>query len=206
MFVSFSMLLKAMHIFSMCLFWRLVKARDFEIKYMQEPGLNIRKKLFIEFQKVFWSETITKTEKNLLKPLYICICERLFSIKEKSCVELRFFFFEKGHESEDLKEYTPAFIVCLMFLQWGFFSFRQLSVVSISKKRFLHKNNFHTWIHPSKDFHKNMLEAWKFIKCRHSHRWFDNNLQKVSRKNILENAIGQKHSILALMIRLSWDN
>ena len=53
MFVSFSMLLKVMHIFSMCLFWRLVKARDFEIKYMQEPGLNIRKKLFIEFQKVF---------------------------------------------------------------------------------------------------------------------------------------------------------
>ena len=92
MFVSFSMLLKVMHIFSMCLFWRLVKARDFEIKYMQEPGLNIRKKLFIEFQKVFWSETITKTEKNLLKPLYICICERLFSIKEKSCVELRFFW------------------------------------------------------------------------------------------------------------------
>ena len=92
MFVSFSMLLKVMHIFSMCLFWRLVKARDFEIKYMQEPGSNIRKKLFIEFQKVCWSETITKTEKNLLKPLSICICERLFSIKEKSCVELRFFW------------------------------------------------------------------------------------------------------------------
>ena len=92
MFVSFSMLLKVMHIFSMCLFWRLVKARDFEIKYMQEPGSNIRKKLFIEFQKVFWSDKITKTEKNLLKPLYICICERLFSIKEKYCVELRFFW------------------------------------------------------------------------------------------------------------------
>ena len=91
-FVNFSMLLKVMHIFSMCLFWRLVKARDFEIKYMQEPGSNIRKKLFIEFQKVFWSETITKAEKNLLKALYICICERLFSIKEKSCVELRFFW------------------------------------------------------------------------------------------------------------------
>ena len=53
MFVSFSMLLKVMHIFSMCLFWRSVEARDFEIKYIQEPGLNIRKKLFIEFQKVF---------------------------------------------------------------------------------------------------------------------------------------------------------
>ena len=42
-----------MRIFSMCLFWRLVKAGDFEIKYTQEPGLNLRKKLFIEFQKVF---------------------------------------------------------------------------------------------------------------------------------------------------------
>ena len=81
MFVKFSMLLKVMRIFSMCLFWRLVKARDFEIKYTQEPGLNLHKKLFIEFQKVFWSETDTKAEKNLLKALYICICGRLFSIK-----------------------------------------------------------------------------------------------------------------------------
>ena len=81
-----------MRIFSMYLFWRLVKARDFKIKHTQEPGLNMRKKLFIEFQKIFWSETITKAEKNLLKALYICICERLFSIKENSCVELRFFW------------------------------------------------------------------------------------------------------------------
>ena len=35
-----------MRIFSMYLLWRLVKARDFKIKYTQEPGLNMRKKLF----------------------------------------------------------------------------------------------------------------------------------------------------------------
>ena len=192
-----------MRIFSMYLFWRLVKARDFKIKYTQEPGLNMRKKLFIEFQKIFWSEAITKAEKNLLKALYICICERLFSIKEKSCVELR--FFEKGHESEDLKEYIPAFIVRRMFFQWGFFS--ELSERCFNfKKRFIHKNNLHTWIHPSEDFHKNMLETWKFTKYKLGHRWFDNNWQKVSHKNILENAIGQIHSIAALMIRLCSDN
>ena len=134
-FANFSMLLKVMRIFSMYLFWRLVKARDFKIKYTQEPGLNMRKKLFIEFQKIFWSEAITKAEKNLLKALYICICERLFSIKEKSCIELR--FFEKGHESEDLKEYIPAFIVRRMFFQWGFFS-------ELSERCF----NFKKKIHP----------------------------------------------------------
>ena len=52
-FANFSMLLKVMRIFSMYLFWRLVKARDFKIKHTQEPGLNMRKKLFIEFQKIF---------------------------------------------------------------------------------------------------------------------------------------------------------
>ena len=50
-------------------------------------GLNIGKKPFIEFEtsdlKVFWNETIKKTEGNLLEALCIRICERLFTIEEK---------------------------------------------------------------------------------------------------------------------------
>ena len=50
-------------------------------------GLNIRKKPFIEFGtsdlKVFWNETIRKTEENFLEALCIGICERLFTIEEK---------------------------------------------------------------------------------------------------------------------------
>ena len=69
-------------------------------------GLNIRKKLFIEFEasdlKVFWNETIRKAEDNLLEALCIVIWERLFTIKEKFWAELR--YLEKEQESEDLKE------------------------------------------------------------------------------------------------------
>ena len=49
-------------------------------------GLNIWKKLFIEFGtsdlKVFWNETIKKIEETLLEALCIEICERLFTIEE----------------------------------------------------------------------------------------------------------------------------
>ena len=45
-------------------------------------GLNIRKKPFIEFEtsdlKVFWNETIKKTEENLLEALCIGICEIVY--------------------------------------------------------------------------------------------------------------------------------
>ena len=100
--VDFSMLLKVFRIFSICLFWRFVRAT-----YGLYPeGLNIRMKPFIEFEasdlKVFWKETIKKTEENLLEALCIRICEILFTIEEKFWVELR--YLEKEQESEDLKE------------------------------------------------------------------------------------------------------
>ena len=45
-------------------------------------GLNIRKKPFIEFEsvdlKVFWQETLAKTERDLLEVLCVGICERMF--------------------------------------------------------------------------------------------------------------------------------
>ena len=57
-------------------------------------GLNIRKKPFIEFEtsdlKVFWKETIKKTEENLLEALCIGICKRLFTIEETFWAELRY--------------------------------------------------------------------------------------------------------------------
>ena len=78
-------------------------------------GLNIRKKLFIEFEtsdlKIFWNETIRKTEENLLEALCIGICERLFTIEEKVWAELR--CLEKEQESEDLKEWLVKLIVPL---------------------------------------------------------------------------------------------
>ena len=78
-------------------------------------GLNIRKKPFIEFEtsdlKIFWNETIRKTEENLLEALCIGICERLFTIEEKFWAELR--YLEKEQESEDLKEWLVKLIVHL---------------------------------------------------------------------------------------------
>ena len=78
-------------------------------------GLNLRKKLFIEFEtidlKVFWNEAIKKTEENLLEGLCIGICERLFTIEEKFWAELR--YLEKEQESEDLKEWLVKLIVHL---------------------------------------------------------------------------------------------
>ena len=78
-------------------------------------GLNIRKKPFIEFEtsdlKIFWNETIRKTEGNLLEALCIGICERLFTIEEKFWAELR--YLEKEQESEDLKEWLVKLIVHL---------------------------------------------------------------------------------------------
>ena len=57
-------------------------------------GLNIRKEPFIEFEtsnlKVFQKQTIKKAEENLLEALYIGIFERLFTVKEKFCAELRY--------------------------------------------------------------------------------------------------------------------
>ena len=78
-------------------------------------GLNIRKKPFIEFEtsdlKVFWNDTIKRSEDNLLEALCIGICERLFTIKERVLAELR--YFEKEQESEDLKEWLVKLTVHL---------------------------------------------------------------------------------------------
>ena len=78
-------------------------------------GLNIWKKPFIEFEtsnlKIFWNETIKKTEENLLEALCIRICERLFTIEEKFWAESS--YLEKQQESEDLKDWLVKLVVHL---------------------------------------------------------------------------------------------
>ena len=78
-------------------------------------GLDMQKKRFIEFEtndlKVFWNETIKKTEENLLEALCIGVCERLFAIEEKFWAELR--CLEKQQESEDLKDCLVKLVVHL---------------------------------------------------------------------------------------------
>ena len=39
---------------------------------------------------------------------------------------------------------------------------------------------------PSIRVQKNMLKAWNFASYKHDHRYFDNNMQKIFRTNILE--------------------
>ena len=58
----------------------------------------------------------------------------------------------------------------------------------------------------SKAIQKNMLKAWNFTKNKLQHRCFDNNLQKIFRTNIFENATGQRLLIVVLMARLCLDN
>ena len=41
--------------------------------------------------------------------------------------------------------------------------------------------------YPSKSVQRNMLKAWDFTKNKLCQRCFDNNLQKIFQKNILEN-------------------
>ena len=78
-------------------------------------GLNIQKKPFIEFEtsnlKVFWNETIKKTEENLSETLCIRICERLFTIEEKFGAESC--YLEKQQESEDLKDWLVKLVMHL---------------------------------------------------------------------------------------------
>ena len=57
-------------------------------------------------------------------------------------------------------------------------------------------------MHPSKGIQKNMLKAWDFTKNKLCHRYFDNNLQKMSRTNILDNGTGQILLIVVLMASL----
>ena len=77
-------------------------------------GLNIQKKLFIEFEasdlKVFLNET-KKTEGNPFRSSMHLICERLLTIEEKFWVELS--FLAKQQESEDLKEWLVKLILSL---------------------------------------------------------------------------------------------
>ena len=47
-----------------------------------------------------------------------------------------------------------------------------------------------------------MLKAWAFTKNRLCHRYFDNNLQKIFRTNILQNGTGQIRLIVVLMVGL----
>ena len=56
--------------------------------------------------------------------------------------------------------------------------------------------------HPSKGVQKNMLKALDFTKNKLCHRYFDNNLQKIFRTNILENGTGQMLLIVVLMVAL----
>ena len=72
--------------------------------------------------------------------------------------------------------------------------------------KILTKNNFNTYIQPPKGVQKNMLNAWNFTKSKHHHWCVDNNLQIVSRRSILENAIGQIYLTVALMVGLCWGN
>ena len=51
-----------------------------------------------------------------------------------------------------------------------------------------------------------MLKAWNFTKNKLQHRCFDNNLQKIFRTNIFENATGQRLLIVVLMAGLCLDN
>ena len=84
-----------------------------------------------------------------LKALYICIFGKLFNIKEKLRVELR--FLRKSMNQKTLPEgIFPAYIILSfhrMFLQWDFFSFMQLNECCFNvkeKKTIPPKNNFHT--------------------------------------------------------------
>ena len=49
---------------------------------------------------------------------------------------------------------------------------------------------------------KNMLKAWNFNQMKIPHRHSDNNLQKIFRKHILENANGQVLLMVILMVGL----
>ena len=50
---------------------------------------------------------------------------------------------------------------------------------------------------PPKGVQKNILKAWDFTKNKLCHRYFDNNLQKIFRINILENDTRQPLLIVA---------
>ena len=49
---------------------------------------------------------------------------------------------------------------------------------------------------------KNMLKAWNFNQMKLHHRHSDNNLQKIFRKQILENVNGQVLLMVILMVGL----
>ena len=78
-----------------------------------------------------------------------------------------------------------SFLTCFhqkFFAMWLFFS---LNVVLTSKIRYFLKNSFHNSNTSVKGVEKNVLKAWNFTKNRLCHRYFDNNLQKIFRTNIL---------------------
>ena len=47
-----------------------------------------------------------------------------------------------------------------------------------------------------------MCKAWDFTKNKLCHRYFDNNLQKIFRKNIIENDTGQVLLVVILVVGL----
>ena len=64
------------------------------------------------------------------------------------------------------------------------------------------RTNFIIQTYPSKGAQKNICKAWDFTKNKLCHRYFDNNLQKIFRKNILENGTRQKLLIVVLIVGL----
>ena len=57
-------------------------------------------------------------------------------------------------------------------------------------------------MHPYEGVQENMLKAWYFTKDKTCRRYFDNNLQKTFRTNILEDGTGQIDLVVVLMVGL----
>ena len=69
-----------------------------------------------------------------------------------------------------------------------FFALRlfSLDIVLTSKITCSWKNIFIIQTHPSEGVQKNMLKSWDFTKNKLCHKYFENNLQKIYRTNILK--------------------
>ena len=82
---------------------------------MCPSGLCINKKPFIEFEsddlKVFWKETLVKTESDLLEALCVGISERMFKLEERFWKELR--ALGENHKYEVFKEWLVKLLVHL---------------------------------------------------------------------------------------------
>ena len=66
----------------------------------------------------------------------------------------------------------------------------------------LKKIEFYYQTHPSKGVHVKIMKAYNLSKNILCHKFFDYNLHKISRTNILENSTGQIIWIVVLMTDL----